>query len=416
MARFWPSYVVIVVGPIGVNPIRIVLLCLLIIWSISFFLFGNLQRHIRIIYKQNKVLILLITAFFLQGIVAAILGSANKSVSLSAAILQILYFPVFMLFAVSYIRSLRHVVIFSVVVMISLFIAEAIALLEVAMNGSFFAQYVDAASKTAEQILEGKVRDGRYRVTSTFSNPLSFAEFMVLLYPICFYVVRQVKKRLYRNLAASQIVLIPICMWFTGSRAGLGLLVLSLVWILWLQSGQVIRAQRVLLVSLVICATLILGIILELDRILIDILLGTGGAEGSSYARLLQLMYGIPAVFSSPLYGYGIHQGAEQIPYLNAIDNYYLTVALEKGLVGLILLLFLQKRMIRLLKKAYSSDAGHRAWQSIFQYLIISFVMVFIFELIVSITEVYSIMYVLLGITMVMISLMDLQKRIKHAM
>jgi len=72
--------------------------------------------------------------------------------------------------------------------------------------------------------------------------------------------------------------------------------------------------------------------------------------------------------------------------------------------------------MIRLLKKAYSSDAGHRAWQSIFQYLIISFVMVFIFELIVSITEVYSIMYVLLGITMVMISLMDLQKRIKHAM
>ena len=410
----WPPYVVIVVGPIGVNPARIVLVMLLLVWIISLFSFRNFRRHIKIIYKQNKILVLLITAFFLQGIVSAILGSENKSVSLSAAIIQILYFPVFMLFAVSYIRSIRHIVIFAGVVFISLLIAETVALIEFANNTSFFAQYVDAASKTAENILEGKTRDGRYRITSTFANPLSFAQFMVLLFPICLYVFLQVKKKLYRSLAASQLVLIPLCMWFTSSRAGLGILFLSLIWVLWLQSGRIIRVQRYVLVSMVILSSLFLGIILGLDRFLIDILLGTGGSEESSYARLLQLRYGVPAAFASPLYGYGIHQGAEQIPYLKAIDNYYLTAALEKGLTGLILLLILQKSMYSLLKKACSFDYRHGARQSIYQYLIISFMMVFIFELVVSIIDVFSMMYILLGITMVMINIMGLRKGMKH--
>jgi len=414
LSIIWPSYVVIVVGPIGINPTRIVLLMLLMVWVVSYFSFKDLRRHLSVIYKQNKKLILLMVAFFLMGIVSAILGSENKAVSLSAAIIQILYFPVFMLFAVSYLRCVRHIILFTIVVFISLLITEAIALVEFMKGGSFFAQYVDAASKTAENILEGKTRDDRFRVSSTFSNALSFAEFLVLLFPITLYVFMQAKKKIYQILAASQLVLIPICMWLTSSRSGIALIFLALIWVLWVKSERIIRSQRILLLLITMFSSLILGVFLGLDRVLIDMLFGVGETTGSSFARFLQLRYGIPAALSSPLYGYGIHQGAEQIPFLHAIDNYYLTVALEKGVTGLVLLLLLQGSMYVLLKKAYALDYRYNARQSVYQYLIISFVCVFIFELIVSLTDVFSMMYILLGITMVMVNLRGLEKRIKN--
>ena len=199
LSIIWPSYIVMVIGPVGVNPTRLVLFLLLFIWIISFFLSRNLQRHIGITYKQNKLLILLITLFFLQGIVSAILGSESKNISLNAAIIQIFYFPVFLLFAVSYLTSIRHITIFASVIFISLLIAEAVALIEFINNASFFAQYIDPASETAEKILEGKSRGDRFRVTSTFTNPLSFAMFMVFVFPICLYIFLQAKNKLYRN-------------------------------------------------------------------------------------------------------------------------------------------------------------------------------------------------------------------------
>ena len=67
---------------------------------------------------------------------------------------------------------------------------------------------------------------------------------------------------------------------------------------------------------------------------------GTGAQQASTDGRADQLASGIPMVLSHP-WGYGIGRAAETLGYrdddLVTIDSYYLSIALELGIVGFIL-------------------------------------------------------------------------------
>jgi O-antigen ligase len=65
---------------------------------------------------------------------------------------------------------------------------------------------------------------------------------------------------------------------------------------------------------------------------------GTGAHKYSNEGRLGQLAEGLPLVLKHP-WGYGIGRGAETLGFTNpagvlSIDNYYLLIALEFGIVG----------------------------------------------------------------------------------
>jgi O-antigen ligase len=68
---------------------------------------------------------------------------------------------------------------------------------------------------------------------------------------------------------------------------------------------------------------------------------GGGSTTYSNQARIDQLHSGIPKILNRPV-GYGAGQGADELGYVNlagtmTIDNYYLLIALEYGILGFIL-------------------------------------------------------------------------------
>ena len=102
------------------------------------------------------------------------------------------------------------------------------------------------------------------------------------------------------------------------------------------------------------------GLVMAWQRLRTTIF-GTGAAQSSTDARYMQRDKALPIIFKNPL-GYGAAQGAEALDYRNAggvqtVDSYFLTLALDYGILGFISYFgFCISGAIRGLKTYFRSD------------------------------------------------------------
>ena len=131
---------------------------------------------------------------------------------------------------------------------------------------------------------------------------------------------------------------------------------------------------------------------------MLEYLIGKGDTINSTIGRLYQLQEGIPAVFISPFWGYGLGQGVLFLAPLVSIDNYYLTAALETGLVGLITLLIFQGAVLKLA----ISSRNNSMFPLFGQFALVAFLALFINELTLSIIQPFTFFYAIVGILLIM--------------
>jgi len=182
-----------------------------------------------------------------------------------------------------------------------------------------------------------------YRVKATFGNPLNFAEFLALTMPFMIHFIMGRYRVLVRVAAAVSAVFLVYVILLTDSRLGIVGVFISVTLYLLLWALILVRRTRGNLIAG--------GIVFAYPALFIAAVAATfvvrplrvkvwgGGAQAASNAsRDAQITSGIPKILANPI-GHGSGQagglaGTTSVSGQVSIDNYYLVIALEYGLLG----------------------------------------------------------------------------------
>lgn len=208
--------------------------------------------------------------------------------------------------------------------------------------------FLKIEDENVKKILQGSARTttGIYRVQSKFTTPLGFAEFLAISAPFVLYMVISGRNIATKILACAFVPVIFFCIVKTDSRLGIvgfGLAFLAYfgLWSCkrWFQNrsslfGPAITIAYPVIMTVVLLSTFFVGRIR-------NSVWGTGAQSFSTQAREQQLDMAIPKLLNQP-WGYGIGQGADAVGFLNiadvlTLDSYYITIAMEMGVIGFII-------------------------------------------------------------------------------
>jgi len=207
--------------------------------------------------------------------------------------------------------------------------------------------FLAVGDEYVQRVLSGARRlgTGKYRVQTIHSTPLGCSEFLALVTPFAIHFAVGSYGRAVRAWAALSLPLIFYVILATDSRLGvvgffLSCLLYLLAWgvMSWRTRGRSLVAPAVVLAYPAL-AVAFLTATFTVQR-LKSIVWGSGGTAYSDQGRIDQLIAGIPKVLMRP-WGYGASRGAEELGYTNlagtmTIDNYFLLIALDYGILGFI--------------------------------------------------------------------------------
>ena len=277
--------------------------------------------------------------------------SSNASASFSKFIVAQLYWTLVFITSCFIFTRPGSAVAFCRIVLICTVFVCAIALSEWRKQDLLWAGHIPSFLKVDDQtlsmILTASMRQasGVYRVKSVFSTPLGLAEFLAYSAPFLVYMTISKGPLVMR---AISLITIPMALYviiLTDSR--LGMIGFFMTGFLYLFAAGATRwhSNRESIVGplIVISYPAVLALFLAASlawRRLHNMVWGGGAQQFSSQARAGQIAAGLPKIMSHP-WGYGIGRGGETLHYANpvgvfSIDSYYLSVALEYGIVGFI--------------------------------------------------------------------------------
>jgi hypothetical protein len=197
-----------------------------------------------------------------------------------------------------------------------------------------------------DQVLAGALRDGVYRVQTTFSTSLSLGEFVALSVPFVLHFAVSNYRPVIRVAAVLTLPLMLKLVLWSGSRlglAGFGLapLVYLLFWgaLRWRRNKESLLGRAIVLVYPLVLFVAVAASIVE--PTLHRKVWGGSGQQASNDSRVEQYHMGIPKILHQPV-GYGAGMGGDTLGYVNeagdgSIDSYYLVIGLEYGVIGFIL-------------------------------------------------------------------------------
>ena len=182
-----------------------------------------------------------------------------------------------------------------------------------------------------------------YRAEATFSTPLGLAEYLALTLPFVLHFCTPRWPAKLRLAACASIPLIIYADFLSGSKLGMvGALAATSVYCLM----AAFRHWRRNKASLIAAATFffypaaigVVGLMMAASHRFYITIMGDASHTASTQARIEQMHVGIAKILKWP-FGYGIGQAAVTITNVSdyiTIDSYFLSVAIEYGVLGFI--------------------------------------------------------------------------------
>jgi len=199
--------------------------------------------------------------------------------------------------------------------------------------------------ESVQRILQGSFRlTGQYRVQTTATTPLSFAEIMVLAVPFLLFLMDKYPK--FWVISACLIVEGLIFYGLIQADARLGFVGLLVGHVLYLLYFSVSRWKHnpdsilgaALVASFPVAMILVTLAVLFVGRIRVRVL-GGGQHQWSNEARIDQMNGAFDKIWGSPVFGFGAGNGGPKIGFTNGegvvtIDSYYLMILMDYGFLG----------------------------------------------------------------------------------
>lgn len=339
----WPQYAVVKVDPLpGINVQRVLLALTLMYWLAG--LASSARRCAHCAYRLGRrrgfVLILSVAAVLK---LLSVLGSPSVGPSLFSAISDVATQMGLFLVAYHTWKHPKQIRRAASVWAVSATIVGLLALYESSVERNLFANIVPVWSENTVQATDAEMRSG-YRVQATFASPLALAQFAALTIPIAIAVFREGRGLIVRSIGAASALVMIVAAYYTGSRAlVVALVAMGGVYVLVKTWGRKLARRRgppLIVRRLVLGPIVAACVVVATGATIWRLSTGRTDLEANSTAiRVVQLERGIPLIRAEPALGYGPGRAAEMIGLrTETVDNYYLTLALESGVLAVLLL------------------------------------------------------------------------------
>lgn len=337
-----PNYISIALGPIQLSLDRILFVILITFWSFGIFFLKTVRRYLFKRLRSNKLIVFLIILFLiLQWI------SVFNSVDFDTSLKRYLYYFFYISICFMCILSIPFEDVYMDKIAKTFFYCTAliilIAGLELAINSNPFTTIlgIRPSNEFQEQVLLEKIRAGGRRIQSSFSNPLSFGQYLILIVPILlFFKGKYLYKK--RFLIYLLTILIYIISFQIKSRAIFLIFGASIVYggynLIFLQKAR-LSLKILAILSLSLALTIIIS---ATDLSVVIDNMFEGKEMLSDDNRMNQIAAAGPLIANNFFFGVGFGKGAEVLGYGDldgsaTIDNYFLTLVLDSGFIALII-------------------------------------------------------------------------------
>ncbi|MES2349829.1 MAG: O-antigen ligase family protein [Pseudomonadota bacterium] len=219
------------------------------------------------------------------------------------------------------------------------------ALLEYFLKRNLFQRFISVTSDYMMAVLSDKTRDNTYRAQGTLEHPLLLGQFFAMILPWCWYTMLYSERRLFRLIACVSGVLGVTAIYVCGSRSSFAiaipLVALMFIWELWrwtLRSHNR-PAQYLILLQFPLLLGAFAGVLFYLKKIAAGT---TQVTQGSASIRLEMLNSGMSKLSDALFLGHGLGEATSVVSFVGkggvkTLDNYYLVIALESGMIALML-------------------------------------------------------------------------------
>ncbi|QDQ26673.1 O-antigen ligase family protein [Chitinimonas arctica] len=343
----WPRYLAFQLAGPDITPQRLVHMVLILVWMIS--LTSPIFRDtIATRIKQHPKTIALLGFLLFLRVGSAILSDYPLP-SIYSLINELMSGALVFFMILSLVDRQEKVEGLAKLLLYCGLVMGLLTLYEFATKSVIFSQVhipgMKLDSEYLVQALADKSRSGSYRAQSTFANPLLLAEFAVFLLPIAFYFLAM-GRGLVRKVALFSVPLLIVTEYCTGSRAGLAVLAVILLAATVIFARGLMTSRRMgavgwmLVVAIVMSGMAAVSLLAFVDLDL-SYFQGRSLTEvQSSNARIQMMEKGIPLILDKPIFGYGISRAAVVLGFIGTnrmltIDNFYLSYALDAGLIAL---------------------------------------------------------------------------------
>lgn len=419
----WPTYLSYKVGPLpDINPVRLVYWALIAVWLFSMAASKDMRSALFERAKPFKMFFWLITLFTLWQIVS---GFASEHWLYSAyyAMKSLLPGYVVFLIAVSIYRNLEELERAMVMVVIAAVIASLIGFAEAVHGSNLFIRFFPSDPEQLQGlawILVEKSREGLLRVSSTFSHPLALAEYLSMCLPLAAYLMLKGATRTRRWLGLLAIPIIAAVIYLTHARSALiAIGAVTIIYAAIAGLGGMQQTRRFAL-SLLGAFVLVVVVVSSIAAIGLAMELAQGRTveeRGSTQARVIMYQRGMDAIEKQPVMGYGPGLAAYTIGRLPGqtnltIDSYFLSVALESGVIGLFLYVWLLLYPIYRGTRMAINERGRHGWLA---FSIALALLAFTVEKIVlSLTNNFDFSWVLTGMLLTVVWLRNKADGVEH--
>ena len=413
----WPDYLALSLpGLPWVTAIRLVGIPLSIVFLISLSQSGSYRATLTSTLRQSGMVWKFLLAYFVIAAITLPL-SETPTISLNKYIVALYSWLAIFLVAICTFKTPGRVRKFAQLLWVTTIISCLVGLQEYRMSEVPWAGRIPSFLKIEDpsiaRILSGIVRAalGEHRVQGKFTTPLSFAEFLALVMPFLIHFMIAGRGYIERIAAGVTIPLVIFIIITTDSRLGvIGLILTVLGYLFFWALNRWRRERKSIFAPFIVIGYPVLSGFLLLSSFYVgrvrNAVWGSGAYQASNDARETQLADGLAIIARQP-WGNGIGRAAETLGYTDlegflTIDSYYLSIALEVGVLGFIayygafLLAIWQGTRVSL----EASENEQTAWLAPAVLALINY---FVIKSVLSQQENHPLVFALLGLVLALI-------------
>jgi len=347
----WPVYLAIALpGLPWITMTRVFIIPLTVAFLVCLSLSREMRNEMKEVLSANRLPVRLLLLFVLLQFLS-IFFSGNPFDSFEKFLIDQIYWTAMFFVACYLFRDQRMLIAWSWLLIALAAFTCAIGIWEWRLGHvpwvGHIPSFLQISDDSVLRALAGSTRGGAiaHRVQSTFAVSLGFGEYLALTTPLAIHFAIEGKNMWLRAVAALMLPVIFFTMMISGARIGSVGFVLAVI--LYTGSWAIERwstdRRSILGPAMTLGYPVIAGLMLAMTFVsgrLRQIVWGGSNTEGSNQARIDQFHMGWPKVLEWPL-GQGVGQGAIALGYTGdsgflTIDTYPLRLALEYGLLGLV--------------------------------------------------------------------------------
>lgn len=347
----WPDYIAIAIpGLPWITFVRLTTVPLLAIFLVNLAQSRAFRSNIATILSASRPIGLLVACLAIISLISILFSSkvsysANKWFVLFSTCISVFFVSVYVFAKPGRVVKLGYIL-WAAAILVSLIGLQEWRHQSIPWAGHIPSIFkIDAETQRLIYGFKGRAATGVYRIQSKFTTPLALAEFLSLAAPFVLHLGFTVRSWLVRVGAAATFPLLLYVIILTDSRLGVvGLVITFLAYFLYFGFTRWKRVRSSLFGPAIVISYPALFFAVVMASFFVgrfrSRVWGNGAQQASTEARQEQIAQGMPLIASRP-WGYGLGQAADTLGFsdgdgLLTIDTYYLSVALELGILGFI--------------------------------------------------------------------------------